>query len=339
MTKTKYILNISHITRTEVFEEATENELRVLIALIERSGDIDAGEISALTKLSETRVKSALTLWEGAGIISRDSHSVLGHVEYEFEDNPLSEKLDEEESVEVAKSIRSGELADVISECARLMNRPNLNTQEVKRITALWSQLALSGEYILTLAAHMAEGGRLTAQKLSQEATKLTDMGITTVEELNSYIKNAEESTSAISEVRRIVGIWNRNLSTSEKTYFTKWVLDYEFSTVIIEEAFNAAAAAGTPKVVSYMHKILTEWHKAGCKTLEDCRRHSAEQLAKIQAKKAESAKRRGKSSENDDSKEKKPVIPKYSTFDAEEALQRALARSYGSSDTGEGDN
>ena len=189
-----YDVNLSCITLTEAFDEATESELRVLIALIERDGYIGAEEIGHLTGLSRARVCAALTLWKEAAIVRPAESTAVGQVECEFEEDPLLGELDEEESHEVAKSIRTGELADVIAECARLMNRPNLHTQEVKHITALWSQLALSGEYILTLAAHMAEGGRLTAQRLSREADKLTKRGLDTAEALEAYIKSAEET-------------------------------------------------------------------------------------------------------------------------------------------------
>ena len=320
----KYELNISCLTLTEGFRDATESELRVLLALIERDGYIDADEIAALTGLSTARVNSALAFWKASGVSCECVGARENRVECEFEEDPLDDEEDEEESLDVAKSIRNGELADVIAECARLMNRPNLNTQEIKHITALWTQLALSGEYILTLAAHMAAGGRLTARRLSREASRLTDRGIDTTEALECYIKNAEETTSAIAEIRKIVGIWGRNLSDTERAHFTRWSGEYGYSTAIISEAFSAAPAAGVTRIVPYMNKMLTVWHEAGCKTVEDCRRHSAEYYA------AKDGRKKLLLPQTDPGAKSKAKTPKYADFDSEDALMKALARSYG---------
>ena len=329
--KNNYSIDLNGLTLSEAFEEANEDELRVLLAIIEREGDTDVDEIKALTGVSLGRVKAAITLWRESGVIHENTGSE-GDVSLEFEEDELSGDIVEEESVQVARSLRDSELADVISECARLMGRPSLNTQEVKHITAMWSQLALSPEYILTLAAHMAEGGRLTPLRLLRDANRLTEKGIDTLESLERYINNLSDITPAICEIRNMLGLWTRNLSKTEKAHFTRWTEEFGFSTAIIGEAFELATESGTKRIPSYMNKILTRWHEAGCKTVEDCRRKSAEFYAERASKKAMAAAKPQKGDTG------KPKTPKYADFDPEEAMARALARSYGApEDNGEG--
>ena len=325
MNKNRYSLNLGGLTLTEGFQDATESELRVLLALIERDGDICPDEVRALTGLSIGRVNAALTLWRESGVVGdRCSEKSSGEVSLEFEEDELSLDVVEEESVKVASNIRNAELADVVAECARLMNRPSLNTQEIKHIVALFSQLALSSEYILTLAAHMAEGGRLSALRLLREANRLTERGIDTLESLENYINNIESTTPAIREIRSMLGLWTRSLSKTEKEHFTRWTEEFGYSMAIIGEAFELATEAGTKRVASYMNKILTRWHEAGCRTVEECRKKSAEYYADRESKKTLAAEKRGKVDTG------KPKAPKYADFDPEEAMARALARSYG---------
>ena len=67
--------------------------------------------------------------------------------------------MDEHPSVAVADSIRDGNLKSAIDECAMLIGTPSLPTADVKLITALYTQYGLSPEYIVTLAAYLAEKG------------------------------------------------------------------------------------------------------------------------------------------------------------------------------------
>ena len=76
---------------------------------------------------------------------------------------------------------------------------------------------------------------------------------------------------------------------------------------------------------VSYMNSILTSWHDAGCKTLDECR-------AVTTTRKYESSKKANNSSQ----KSKKSIeaeVPKYADFNSEDALLRAIERSYGQAD------
>ena len=72
------------------------------------------------------------------------------------------------------------------------------------------------------------------------------------------------------------------------------------------------------------MDAILSRWGAAGCKTLSEC--HAASERDRttlLEEKKGRRTERKREKSEE----------PKYAAFSAEDALMRALERSYGSSD------
>jgi DnaD/phage-associated family protein len=233
----------------------------------------------------------------------------------------------EERSVETAKTIRDGELAQLLEECAMLLDKPALSTEEVKKITSVYSQLSLSAEYISTLALHLAESGKFTATNLAKKAKGLAEKGIDSLGALCVYIEDTKSENGTDKEFRRLFGIWNRKLSRADREYFRHWSEDFGYSTEIVGEAYGIMTANNASGGVSlkYIDTILTHWHEAGCKTVAQCR-------AEEERSRAEKAEKNG----GKIGRKKPEAKPKFVDFDVEDAFQRALQRSYGN---GENDN
>ena len=125
--------------------------------------------------------------------------------------------------------------------------------------------------------------------------------------------------------MRRLFGIYGRTLTKSEREHFARWMHEYCYSAAIIGEAYDVTVAAINRISLPYINTILTEWHEAGCKTVEECR-------ARINLRKHDKA----KNANNNSQKTKKTATaetPRYADFNSEDALLRALERSYGDAD------
>ena len=313
----RYIVKTEDLTTNEALCEASLEELRVLITLVSLSGrSTDEGEISRLASVSAARCGAALAFWEGAGVLKKESQA--GIVE-EFEERLLLGEIDEEPAVEVAATIRDESLALLIEECQTLAGTPSLPTRDVKNITALVSQYGMTAEYILTLAAYMASGGELKIKRLCDHAITLQRRGVDTVEALNDYIDN--KSRGYENEYRRVMGIYGRSLSKSEQEYYSKWANDLGYSAEIVGEAYNIATLNTGKGDFRYMDKTLTEWHEAGCRTVSDCKTHSA-------SHKVEKTQRPEKKYQKS-----KPETPRYGNFDVNEAFLNAIERSFSEED------
>jgi len=310
------------VTSSPAFAEASADELRVLLALIEVQGDF--GSESALARLagvSRARCTGALAFWEEAGVIKRDDGSPC--VTEEFSERLTEGEIFEEESLVVAERIRDEHLSEVLDECARLMGLAALSNTEIKQITALNTQYSLSAEYIITLAAYLAGKGRLRVARLTSQAIKLANSGVDNVELLETYIKLNQDSSGPEWEIRRIMGIYNRTLTKSERERFARWSTEFGYSTEIISEAYDIAIdATGGKNVSAYMDKILTAWHEAGCKTVSEC-------LAKREGDRATLS-----AAKSTPKKKPKTTVeaPRYGNFDINDAFTKALERSYGES-------
>ena len=324
---TEYKFNPDALLSWQELSEASVGELRVLLTLV-ANGRLSVEKIAETAGLSTSRVKSAIVLFEDAGILTKcDTPPVMRANEQtvteHFEERITLGEMHEVTAKECAKEIRDNSLASLLAECAALMGKAALSTEEAKMISAIYTQLALSEDYIITLAAYVAEKkGKLTAVRLSAEAEKLVKRGIDTTEALEKYIFDVENETGAMQEFKRICGIYNRNFSKTETELINRWYYEFGFGEQIIGEAYDITVMHSEKFSFKYMDKILTRWHEADCKTVEDCRRVS------------ESEKPEKKPTEEKKTPPRMPRTPKtsprYGNFDVDDAFKKALMRSYG---------
>lgn len=319
---TEYKIFPLSLTDKEPFFEASEEELRTLLVLIELGGRVESTEkLARVAKISKARAGAALVFWKEAGVICETDSAAT--ITEEFEERIRAGEILEADSVSVAKSIRSSSLAGMISECAELMKRAALNSAEIKSITALYEQYSLSEEYIVMLAAYLAEGGRLTVTKLVNKAIKLTEREIDTPKLLEEYIVTRESESEAEREFRKLFGIYGRAPSKTEKECFKKWSKDYGYFTDIVGEAYDIAVTSATRGHLKYADKLLTRWYEAGCRTLAECKERYLADEAEKKDKKREDALAKNPP-------QKKQEQKRYGNFDPKEAFMKAIERSYG---------
>lgn len=320
MSGISYVISKKRLTDTDAFSSASAEELRVLIALTENGGKLSS--IDALAEaahVSRARCLAAITLWTEEGVIADGDPDGEPTIVEEFEERIRLGEFDETPAKEIAKTIRDEHLAEVISECARLLNQPTLPTEQIKTITHIYSDLGVGADYILMLAAHLAEQNKLTIHNLKEKSMQLSGKGIVTHAELEQYIKSQENGDFRFAEYRRVLGLYGRALGKSEREAFKKWSDEYLYSLPIVEEAYDITTQNIGKYSLSYIDTILTDWHEAGCKTVEECR-------VRAEAKRAEGGyvARAARSSKTEAPK------PRYGDFDVADAFKRALERSYG---------
>ena len=337
-----------HVSDNPAFREASAEELRVLLSLIEAGGIADTERIARAAGVSAPRVSSSLTLWQEAGVITEvtdaagrntaektdgtmaaATESVAAEdmqpaptITEEFERRLRAGEIPETDGKSLARDIRDAELSSMIEECTALIGKATLTRDETARLCALKTQFSLDEEFILALAKDISDRGvRLTVTRLVQEADKLIRRDIDTPEALYSYIKRRNETGEWERELMRLLGTYGRSFSPSEKKFIEKWCGELGYGSEIIGEAYDITVMNTGKRSFSYMDKILTRWHDGGAKTLADCRALSeGTKAAKKPREKSAGAARNAGGNEN----------IRYTTFTASEALERAIARSYG---------
>ena len=319
MTEYTFKVELNGIIGLDCFKEASKDELKILIALKSTEGEtVSLESLAPKLGVSVARIKATIALFEELGVLIKKNDDFLAEVEYEFE---LKEKACDT-PLEAAKSIRDNNLYELFNEIETIFGK-TLEAREIERIESLYTKKGLSIEYILTLAAYQKDTKMLpTIESLVREATQLQAKEIDNLESLEIYLKEKSDEIAGESEMRNILGIRGRAFAKSERAFFKKWMHEYFYGTTIIGEAYDITVGATGKLSLSYMDKILTEWYESGCKTLDDCR-------ARVNIRKQERADKAKKSSQKTN-KTVEAETPKYTDFNSEDALLKALERSYG---------
>lgn len=304
---------LSLLDRPE-FYEATAEELRVLLVIKESGKGLYTSEIAKWAGVSHARAASALTYWESAGLLEKNRS-----ITTEFTEGGRDEDLWEMKAVDAAKSIRDESLADLIEECARLLERPVLSPVEIKMIVELRDQYALSDEYIVTLLTDLCSRSNASVRSLCKTAIKRINDGIETPDQLNAFIAERDEKTDADLIVRSVLGRMasNKRLSKTESARAKKWVKDFGYGREIIDTAYDLAPHDNEKGTWTVMDNLLTVWHENNLRTEEECRTYYAAHKPTFDNNSKKTA-------------PKKKDAPRQGNFDPEDAFRRALERSYG---------
>jgi len=329
-------INLDGLCERECFIEASREELRVLLALSAIGGVLASEEeLARLAGVSVARCRASLVLWQESGVISEGEGDVIID---EFKERRDSSKRYDKPSREVAASVRDGELAAFLEECGRMMEIPALNTEEIKDLEYIVTDLGVSTEYVLVLLAHLVERrNSVTPRTLVREVESLIKNKINTVEELEIHIKRLEATTKEEIEFK-LKFDYHRTLSPSEKKYINKWFNELGFTIEIIFASYGAATKTASPNIpYSRMDRILTAWHEAGCTTVAECLDRGEAYRAEKEAKQF-AAEKEKRDAELAAARGSKPKVEssgkaKYNDFDTEDALMAALERSYGTPD------
>ena len=300
------------------FSEVSREELKVLLVLIATEGtEISLDDIAGMAGVSSARTKAAIALFLESGVIAQ-TEAGTAEVVYEFKTKDEPSKT----SLEVAKSIRDNNLYELESEFEKLLGK-SLSTYEIGTIARMYTEKGITPQYMLTLASYLIEArGNIKVSTVERMADELIKDGTDTLEDLEIYIAEKSREVKGEMEMRNLLGIKGRALTPTERKYFSRWLHEFGYSAVIIGEAYDICVDSTGDKSLRFMDTVITAWHDQGCKTLAECRAQHDQHTEENRQKKS-----KPKKSQKEEAK-----TPKYAEFDSEDALMRALERSYGDS-------
>ena len=162
-------------------------------------------------------------------------------------------------------------------EVQRLLGR-SLNTEELKILLSFVRSLGLPGAVISVLVCYCRDRARQkgslrnpSLRTIEKEAYSWAEQGIDTLEEAAAYIHTQNLRSSRIAGLMRLLQIRGRSLTQAEERYAKSW-LDMGFPDEVITMAYEKTCLNTGSLNWNYMNKILTGWHSAGLKTVEQIR-------------------------------------------------------------------
>lgn len=320
------ILSLPRERLLEVLSDADGLDLKALIAIaandeLRKDRAALESELCRTLPCTKSRLCKAIDFWVGAGIISLESAQETQAQQVESAKPPekskplLSGTLPHYSESECADIISaSEELPNVIDMCQQILGKI-FTTADVQIIVALCDHLSLTPDYIVCLVKYCADNGKKSLRYIERTALSLFDEGISTGAALNEYLKRKERLSDSIAQICKMTGSAGRELTTREKKNFSCWLEEWKFDIDVITKAWEVTVdKIGEPKV-SYMNKVLENWHNSGFVTAADV----DASLEAYKKKKSEAGIRTGQSNNG-----------QAAGFQTDEIMEAILRRSYG---------
>ena len=237
-----------------------------LLYLYMRGGGEAAGAREALG-FSESRYSCAAATLRQLGLWAEERRNPIAPGERPgYSETDVLEAVDRDESFRL-----------LYGEVQRLLGR-TLNTEELKILLGFVRYLGLPAEVISVLVSYCKDRARQqgklrnpSLRTIEKEAYAWAEQGIDTLEEAATYIHNQNLRRSRTARLCAIVQIRGRGLTPAEEKYAAAW-LEMGFSDEIIALAYEKTCVNTGGMNWPYMNKILTRWHSAGYKTVEQIR-------------------------------------------------------------------
>ena len=311
---------------------ATASDIRVLFAALELYSreTPTASKIAELTGLAVSEVESSMAYWRGTGIVSVSETVEVSPNEKNAPDaengrqNEAGEKKPHRNSAPKYSGAQisdilekdGGGMKSMIDECQQLVGHI-FNPTEISSVVGMCDWLGLTPEFVVTVAAYYTrKKPGCSVRYIERAATDLVNNGITSMKELDEYLKEMELYDGIAGKLRTWLGIGGRAYTQKENGMIKRWVRDFSYGEDVIHLAYEITVDSKGAFNFDYANKILENWYASGVRDLAG-------------ANEAVSAFR----------EEKKAKSETGGSFDTDEFFSLALRRSYKNMQETEPDN
>lgn len=155
-----------------------------------------------------------------------------------------------------------------------------LTASDMEMLFSFHDWLGLPVEVIMMLLSYAAKRGKTTKHYLETVAIDWADKGIDTYEAAEDYVSELEAADSAEREIKSVLGIYNRALSSTERKYIKQWSAA-SIPMELISCAYDKTVENTGKLSYNYMNKILENWTDSGYTTVEDVKAAEEEYFRK----------------------------------------------------------
>lgn len=156
-----------------------------------------------------------------------------------------------------------------------------LSSAGLESLRRIYHDMGMPCEVISMLVAHCAERARLaseggtqrrvTPSQIEKEALRWSEKGVITLDAATDYLCRYAQNREKLSEIRRVMNLNNRRLTSAEQDYIESW-LALGFGTEEINEAYERTMLNTGGLKWQYMNKIIQSWDGQGLHTIADIR-------------------------------------------------------------------
>ena len=266
---------------------------KTLLWILRHPGeDNSAQALAAALRQSPSDVADALNYWEEHGVLySLGTASSFVPVppaadapKPEKKKPPVQEKpllnrssrphFPRDEAVSIVENEPT--LASLLEEGQSIMGKA-FTSADMDSLVALYSYYGLSAHFILSAMHYCCSIGRRSVGYVESVCTAWVNDGVTdnTVGETIDALCRRRTNEGV---VRREFGIGDRRLSSREREWIRIWFEEYRTPLELISLAYEKTVENTGKLSFSYIHAILTAWHKKQIDTAEKAKEASLPQ-------------------------------------------------------------
>ncbi len=255
---------------------ATESELKLLILLAKEGRDKDyLSESDLLPEASKAGIDKdtfteALAFFRGAGLVENEETD-----EKSFEPKQNLSAVSKKSpttaytSEELSRATGDREFLELVEFAGKSFKKP-LNRSDIATLYSFTDSLLLPYDVIMLGIEHCVTEGKLSLRYVEKLLIDFADREVNTYEKAEEYIKSRALYKTFEGKIRAKLGIGQRSLTAKEKTMIACWQSEWNTPEELIDLAYEKTVEKTNKASMSYMNKILENWHTAGYKTVED---------------------------------------------------------------------
>jgi DnaD/phage-associated family protein len=248
-----------------------------------RAGDGDA----VLLYLFVLRTGGALSGREAAGALNctvgdiKRSMELLGRLGLlkcgETPPAPQKDELPEYTAEDIRRELDNGTVFSSLVQEAQKSLGKLLSSDDLVKLFGIYDSLGLPPEVILHLITYCIDENRRrygpsrvpTMRYIEKTAYTWEREGIFTLEQAEQYLKLLESRKTQIADIKRVLQIRDRELTSGELKYLEGW-LSAGFTPEIVEIAYDRTVMRTGKLSWSYMDRILGDWRQKGFRSAEE---------------------------------------------------------------------
>ncbi len=230
---------------------------------------LDYSQIASALDLLESDVLKAFEFFEEKGCVSISEEKVT------FGTSPkilkTSENNDKKYTNKNVKQLvtEDKKLSDLCL-IAQDMLEKTLSDKDIETLYWFYDNLGFTPEVITMLLEYCVSIGKRNMKYIEKVAMGWHENNIITVDAAEKYMKEKKEKNSYFGNMKRLLGIDDRNLSKTEETYLKVWKDEYNMSEDMIALAYEYCIIQINKLSFPYMNSIIERWFKNGITTVAD---------------------------------------------------------------------
>lgn len=243
--------------------------VKVYLYILRNGGEADSvAAIADALNHTEADVRRALIYWEQEGVLELGDNRQEAVKETESRPSLSASRQRQPEPSRMDPCSLSGneEFSQLLYIAQKYLNRTFTPT-DCDVFAHLYGELHMPAELLEYLVESCAQNGHTSIRYIEKVGLNWHERGFKTAEEAKTQSMGYKKDIFA---VMRAFGLSGRNPADSEIDLMDKWFGAFGFTREIVVEACSRTMAAIHKPSFQYADTILTEWSRAGVRTMKD---------------------------------------------------------------------